>query len=402
MIAKHYFGRKLYTGKAFRRAFCIDELREVARSSMPNFAFEYIEGGAEDERALHWNRSALDAIRMIPNTLVDTSARHQRISLFGKEINSPIILGPTGLNGMTRYRGDLALARAAAAAGIPFTLSTVSNMRLEDVAQAGGRQWMQLYVLRDRAAARDILSRAERAGYEAIVFTTDANVFGYREWDRRNYRAPGKLTLRNMFDVALHPRWALDVLSHGIPWFDNIVDFLPPEAKSARTGVAYFNQLFTHDISWEDVAWIRDAWPHKLLLKGVLNVQDAQRAADAGCDGIILSNHGGRQLDICVAPIEVLPDMVRAVGDRMAIIVDSGFRRGGDVVKAMALGASAVMIGRATLYGLAAGGEAGVNHAIQILMNEIDRTLGQLGCPSLADVHAGMLAGQIPLDKSIR
>ncbi|MBI1424800.1 MAG: alpha-hydroxy-acid oxidizing protein [Gammaproteobacteria bacterium] len=360
---------------------------------MPNFAFEYIEGGSEDERALHWNRAALDAIRMIPNTLVDTSARHQRISLFGKEINSPIILGPTGLNGMTRYRGDLALARAAAAAGIPFTLSTVSNMRLEDVAKAGGRLWMQLYVLRDRAAARDILSRAERAGYEAIVFTTDANVFGYREWDRRNYRAPGKLTLRNMFDVALHPRWALDVLSHGIPWFDNIVDFLPAEAKSARTGVAYFNQLFTHDISWEDVAWIRKAWPHKLLLKGVLSVQDAQRAAEAGCDGIILSNHGGRQLDVCVAPIEMLPQMVRAVGDRMAIIVDSGFRRGGDVVKAMALGASAVMLGRATLYGLAAGGEAGVSHAIQILMNEIDRTLGQAGCRSLADVHAGMLTG---------
>lgn len=393
MIAKRFFGRKLYTGKAFQRAFCIDELREVARRAMPNFAFEYIEGGSEDERALHWNRAALDAIRMIPNTLVDTSARHQRISLFGKEINSPIILGPTGLNGMTRYRGDLALARAAAAAGIPFTLSTVSNMRLEDVAKAGGRLWMQLYVLRDRAAARDILSRAERAGYEAIVFTTDANVFGYREWDRRNYRAPGKLTLRNMFDVALHPRWALDVLSHGIPWFDNIVDFLPAEAKSARTGVAYFNQLFTHDISWEDVAWIRKAWPHKLLLKGVLSVQDAQRAAEAGCDGIILSNHGGRQLDVCVAPIEMLPQMVRAVGDRMAIIVDSGFRRGGDVVKAMALGASAVMLGRATLYGLAAGGEAGVSHAIQILMNEIDRTLGQAGCRSLADVHAGMLTG---------
>jgi len=388
------FGRKYYTGSDFRRAFSIDELRAIASRAVPDFAFEYVEGGSEDERALHWNRGALDAIRLIPNTLVDTSARHQRISLFGKESSSPLVIGPTGLNGMLRYRADVALARAAAAAGIPFTLSTVSNVRLEDVAEhAGGRLWMQLYVLHDRAAARDIISRAERAGYEALVFTTDANVFGYREWDRRNYRAPGKLTLRNMFDVALHPRWMLDVLSHGIPWFDNLVDFMPPEARSARTGVAYFHKLFAPDISWDDVAWLREAWPHKLLIKGVLSVNDAQRAADAGCDGIILSNHGGRQLDTCVAPIEVLPAIAQAVGERLTVIVDSGFRRGGDVVKAIALGAHAVMLGRATLYGLAAGGEAGVSHALQILMSEIDRTLGQLGCQSLADVHAGMLAG---------
>ena len=387
----------MYTGKAFRRAFSIEELRGIARRTTPNFAFEYIEGGAEDERALHWNRTALDAIRLIPNALVDTSARHQRIALFDKASASPLVIGPTGLNGITRYRGDLALARAAATAGIPFTLSTVSNMRLEEVAQkAGGRLWMQLYVLHDRAAARDILARADKAGYEAIVFTTDANVFGYREWDRRNYRAPGKLTLRNMIDVALHPRWLLDVYTHGIPWFDNIVDFMPPEAKSARTGVAYFNQLFSPDISWEDVAWIRETWPHKLLLKGVLNVNDAIHAADAGCDGIILSNHGGRQLDVCVAPIEMLPAMVQAVGHRLSLIVDSGFRRGGDVVKAIALGAHAVMLGRATLYGLAAGGEAGVSHALEILTNEIDRTLGQLGCRSLADVHPGMVVNAPP------
>jgi (S)-mandelate dehydrogenase len=397
MAKNSFFGRRLYSGKAFRRAFSIDELRGIARRAIPNFAFEYIEGGAEDERALHWNRAALDAIRLIPNTLVDTASRQQRISLFGKSSNSPIVIGPTGLNGITRYRGDLALARAAAAAGIPFTLSTVSNMRLEDVAaKAGGRLWMQLYVLKDRAAARDIIARAEGAGYEALVFTSDANVFGYREWDRRNYRAPGKLTLRNMLDVALHPRWVLDVLVHGIPWFDNIVDFMPPEAKSARSGVAYFNQLFAPDISWDDVAWIREAWPHKLLIKGVLNVNDALHAADLGCDGIILTNHGGRQLDVCVAPIEMLPIIKRTVGERMTIIVDSGFRRGGDVIKAIALGADAVMIGRATLYGLAAGGEAGVSHAIQILMSEIDRTLGQLGCRTLADVHADMLAGNTP------
>jgi (S)-mandelate dehydrogenase len=393
MINNNPFGRRYYTGRNFRRALSIDELRVIASRAVPNFAFEYVEGGSENERTLHWNREALDAIRFIPNTLVDTSDRHQRISLFDQESSSPLVIAPTGLNGMLRYQGDAALARAAATAGIPFTLSTVSNMRLEDVAEsAGGRLWMQLYVMKDRNVAQDIISRAEKAGYEALVFTTDANVFGYREWDQRNYRAPGKLTLRNMVDTVRYPRWMLDILPRGVPWFDNIIDFMPPEAKSASAGVAFFPKLFAPDISWDDVAWLREAWPRKLLLKGVLSVADALRAADSGCDGIILSNHGGRQLDACVAPIEVLPDIARLVGDRLTIIVDSGFRRGGDVVKAMALGADVVMIGRATLYGLAAGGEAGVDHALQILVTEIDRTLGQLGCQTLADVHPGMLA----------
>jgi len=185
----------------------------------------------------------------------------------------------------------------------------------------------------------------------------------------------------------------LNILPHGLPWFDNIVDFMPPEAKSASGGVAFFPKLFAPDISWDDVAWLREVWPRKLLLKGVLSVADAQRAADSGCDGIILSNHGGRQLDACVAPVEVLPDIACSVGDRLTVIVDSGFRRGSDVVKAVALGADAVMIGRAALYGLAAGGEAGVEHALQILTTEIDRTLGQLGCRTLADVHQDMFAG---------
>jgi (S)-mandelate dehydrogenase len=386
--------RKYYKGKDFRSALNIDELRWIASRAVPDFAFEYVEGGAEDEQALHWNRAALDAIRFIPGTLVDTSDRHQRISLFDEESSSPLIIAPTGLNGMLRYHGDSALARAAAAAGIPFTLSTVSNMRLEDVADvAGGRLWMQLYVMKDRNVARDIISRADKAGYEALVFTTDANVFGQREWDKRNYRSPGKLTLRSIADTLRHPRWMLNVLPHGIPWFDNIVDFMPPEAKSASGGVAFFPGLFAPNLSWDDVAWIRDIWPRKLLIKGVLSVADARRAVDAGCDGIILSNHGGRQLDSCVAPIQVLPDIAQAVGDRLTIVVDSGFRRGSDVVKAVALGANAVMTGRAVLYGLAAGGEAGVSHALSILMSEIDRTLGQLGCRTLADVHTGMLKG---------
>lgn len=385
--------RKFYSGRDFRRAITIDDLQAMAHRRIPTFAMEYVEGGSETEASLRRNRDAFAAIRLVPGALVDTSARNQRITLFGRESASPLIIAPTGLNGVTRRRGDVMLARAAAAAGVPFTLSTVSNMRLADVAaEAGDRLWMQLYIMKNRDIARDIVTRAERAGYEALVFTSDANVFGLREWDQRNYRAPAKLTWRNMIDVALHPRWFFDVMvPNGLPRFENIVDFTPPEFQGARAGVRYVPSLFAPDISWNDVTWLRDLWPRKLLVKGILNVADAERAAELGCDGIVLTNHGGRQLDSCVAPIEVLPDIVHAVGDRLTVIVDSGFRRGTDVVKAMALGAHAVMIGRATLYGLAAGGEAGVSHALKILTSEIDRVLGQLGCRSFAEVDSHLL-----------
>jgi (S)-mandelate dehydrogenase len=386
--------RKFYSGSDCRRTLSIEELRHVARRRVPNFAFEYVEGGAEDERALRRNINAFESIRLVPNTLVDTSSRHQRTTLFGHELKSPLIIAPTGLNGMLSHRGDVALARAAAAVGIPFSLSTLSNVRLEDVAmEVGGNLWMQLYVMNDRNITHDIVTRADNAGYEALIFTADANVFGYREWDRRNYRQPGKLTLRNLIDVALHPRWISNVLiPNGVPRFENIIDFMPPEAQTAQGGVAFVPRLFEPKISWDDVSWLRETWSRKLIVKGILNVADAKRAADLDCDGIVVSNHGGRQLDSAVSPIEVLLEITQAVGDRMVVLVDSGFRRGTDVVKAIAMGASGVMIGRPVLYGLAAGGEAGVSHALTILTDEIDRALGQTGCRSLADLNPQMLA----------
>ena len=391
--------RKLYPGRDFRRAFSIEELRQIARKRVPNFALEYVEGGAEDEITLRRNREALESIRFIPNTLIDTSARHQRINLFDREASSPLIIAPTGLNGMLHSHADVALARAAAKSGIPFTLSQLSNARLEDVAtQAGGRLWMQLYLMTDREIADDILNRAQHADYEALVFTSDANVFGYREWDRRNYREPGKLSLRNLIDVALHPRWIFDVLfPNGVPRFENIIDFMPPQARSARGGVAFVPRLFAPNINWSDVKWLRKRWPRKLIIKGILNVADAKRAAELGCDGIVLTNHGGRQLDSCVSPIDVLPAIADAVGNQLCVMVDSGFRRGNEVLKAMALGANAVMIGRPMLYGLAAGGEAGALHALSILTSEIDRGLGQLGCRSLDELGPHLLHRTIQL-----
>ncbi|HUG97682.1 MAG TPA: alpha-hydroxy acid oxidase [Gammaproteobacteria bacterium] len=385
--------RTLYAGRDFRRALSIEELRGIARRRVPHFVFEYVECGAEDELSLRWNRAVFESIRFRPTTLVDTTGRHIRANVLGQPSNAPLIIAPTAMNGMQSRDGDVALARAGASAGIPFCLSTFSNARLEALANdASGRLWMQLYLLGERAIARDIVARADAAGYEALVLTTDANVFGFREWDKRNYRAPARLTLRNLFDAARHPRWLLDIaFPGGFPRFENVLDFLPPEARSARAGVAHLPRLLVPDVTWADVEWLRRAWPRKLLVKGILDTADARRAVELGCDGIVLSNHGGRQLDGCVSPLEVLPEIVAAVGDRCAVIVDSGFRRGADVVKAVALGAQSVMIGAATLYGLAAGGEEGARHAIGILTGEIDRVLGQLGCNSLAELGPQLL-----------
>jgi (S)-mandelate dehydrogenase len=387
--------RRAFRGTNPARAMHIGDLREIARRKVPNFVFEYVEGGSEDEATLRHNRAALEALRFVPRTLVDTRTRHQRIQLFGRESPSPLVIAPTGGNGMIHPLGDIALARAAARFGIPFCLSTVSTVRLEHLAaQAPGRLWMQLYVMENRKVAEDIVARAAAAGYEALVFTTDANVFGSREWDRRNYRSPGKPTLLNLLDAVRHPRWLYEVLvRRGVPRFENFASFLPPGQARALGGSTIIPRLFGPSICWDDIGWLRRLWPGKLLVKGVLSVADAERAAELGCDGIVLTNHGGRQLDHCVAPIEVLPAIAEAVGKRMTLIIDSGFRRGTDVIKALALGAHAVMIGRATLYGLTAAGQRGAERALEILTDEIDRTLGHLGCCSVAELGPHLLYG---------
>ena len=379
--------RRAFTRGDIRRALNIADLREIARRRVPGFVFEYVEGGAEDEATIKGNRSALERLRLLPDTLIDCSRRHLRSTLFGRSVQAPLVIGPTGLNGLLYPDGDVLLARAAAKLGIPFTLSTVSTTRLEEVAaRAGGRLWMQLYVVKDRAVARELMQRAGASGYEALVFTIDANVFGNREWDRRGYRSPGKPTLSSQLDALRHPRWLWRVMiRNGMPRFRNLEAFLPPDLTPMGASTV-IPQLFDATICWEDIAWMREHWRGKLLLKGVLSAADAEKALALGLDGIVVSNHGGRQLDYCVAPIDMLPEITAAVGTRLQVIVDSGFRRGTDVVKALALGAQAVMLGRATLYGLIAGGQPGIERALEILSFELDKTLGLLGCNSVADL----------------
>jgi len=376
--------RRLYRGRDLRRAQNIAELRAMAAARVPNFCFEYLEGGADDELSLRRNRSSYDAIGFLPRTLIDVSVRDLGCALFGSRVAMPVVIAPTGFNGLLSHEGDLMLAEAARDAGIPMCQSMVSTVALERIAATGVRHWMQIYPFKDRDNLAGVVRRAGQAGSEAIVLTTDVALFGNREWDRRNYRAPMKLNFDNLMDVAMRPRWMWDVLvPHGMPRFKNLGDFLPPGQDSARNAASFLSTQMDPSLNWRDIQWLRDLWPRKLIIKGILSPEDARRAKSLGVDGLVITNHGGRQLDGCAAPIEVLPDIRDAVGPEMTLIVDSGLRRGSDFVKARALGADAAMSGRATLYGLAAGGKPGVARALEIIRAEIDRSLGLLGCPNL-------------------
>jgi (S)-mandelate dehydrogenase len=385
--------RRRYRGTNVERALTIEDLRQIARRRTPNFAFEYVEGGAEEEVTLRRNRAVFDDIALMPRTLVDVSNRRLGIQLFGRESALPIVIGPTGVNGFLTHEGDLQLALAAAGAGIPFTLSTVSTVAMEDIVRrAGGRLWMQLYVYRDREWARRFVERVERAGCEALVLTVDTSVPGLREWDLRNFRRPMQLDLRNKLDILMHPRWLFDVMiPHGLPRLANVGDLIPPGANSARNASSALGKQLDPSLSWKDVAWLRDLWPRTLIIKGISGVEDALLAAQHGADGIVLSNHGGRQLDGAVSPMEVLPAVEAALNGRLTIMLDSGFRRGSDIVKALLLGADAVLLGRAAIYGLAAGGQPGAARSIEILRTEVERVIGLLGCNSISSLDPACL-----------
>jgi len=371
-------------------AYNIADLREMALRRVPKGMFEFVDRGTEDEVALRNNRAAFERIKLRPRTLVDVSGRSQEVTLFGNKQKMPIAIAPTGTAGLMWYEGEIALARAAAEAGIPFTLATGSMTAMEKVAdQAGGRLWFQLYLWPDRSLSHKLVERAKAAGYEALVVTVDGAVSGNREYNLRNgFTIPFTFTARNVTDVLMHPRWMFGVLGRylattGMPRYENY----PSELKNKITARPMGRSMLKSDsLNWDDLRMLRKMWPHTLMVKGILHPQDAILAADCGADAVIVSNHGGRNLDSSMAPIEVLPGVVDAVGKRTTVIVDSGFRRGSDVVKALALGANAVLIGRATLYGTAAGGKTGAARAIAIFREEIDRVMALIGCRSVAEL----------------
>jgi isopentenyl diphosphate isomerase/L-lactate dehydrogenase-like FMN-dependent dehydrogenase len=378
----------------------VADLRELARRRLPRGVFEFFDRGNGDETALVENRVAFDRIKLEPRALVDTSRRSQGITLFGKQHAMPIAIAPTGSAGLAWHEGEIALARAAAAAGIPFALATGSMTSLERVAaEAGGTLWFQIYMWPDRSLSHQLVERAKAAGYQALIVTVDTPVPPGREYNLRNgMTVPFRFTRRNVTDVLMHPRWLAGVLMRylvttGMPRYENY----PTEMKTRITAAPMGRSMMVTDsLTWEDLRALRKLWPHTLMVKGILRVQDALAAADCGADAVIVSNHGGRAVDSTRAPIEVLPEVVEAAGRRLTVLVDSGFRRGADVVKALALGAKAVLIGRATLYGTAVAGEAGAARAIEIYRDEVDRLLALIGCPGVAALDRSYLASPRP------
>jgi isopentenyl diphosphate isomerase/L-lactate dehydrogenase-like FMN-dependent dehydrogenase len=371
-------------------AYNIHDLRDIALKRVPKGLFEFMDRGTEDEVSLRNNREVFDRIRFRTRTFRDVSKRTQEATLFGVKHKMPMVIAPTGTAGLMWYEGELALARAARAAGIPFTLATGSITAMERVAdEAGGELWFQLYLWPDRSLSHELVNRAKAAGYKALIVTVDGVSAGNREYNIRNgFTIPFSYSTRNVLDMLGHPRWLFGTMMRylvttGMPMYANY----PAAAKAKMTkGPMGRSSLRTDSIKWEDFDALRKIWPHKLIVKGLLDPEDASTAVDHGADGIVVSNHGGRNLDGIASPIEVLPEIADAVGSRATVFMDSGIRRGTDVVKALALGADAVLVGRSTLYGVAAGGEMGAARALEIYRDEIHRVLALLGVNSLAEL----------------
>jgi (S)-mandelate dehydrogenase len=375
------------------KAFNIEELRLAARRRLPRAVFDFIDGGAEDELTLRENRAAFDRVRLQRRVLVGVSGVDTATTILGKAAKLPIAIAPTGAVGFGWRGGDVAVARAAARYGIPFSLSTSATASIERIAaEAPGRLWFQAYFFRDREFTFGLIERARQAGYDTLMVTADLPVGGKRERDFRNdFSIPFRFTPRNVLDFATRPAWALDMLLRGVPALENLAGMAVAKGGT-RNIVSSVGRDQDASLDWDVIRRVRDAWPGKLLVKGVVHPADAERAVAAGCDGVIVSNHGGRQLDGELASFDALPGVVRAIGGKRAVLLDGGIRRGRDIVKALACGAQAVMIGRATYYGVCAAGEAGALRALEILSDELVRTLQLCGVRRVTEIGPELLA----------
>ena len=361
----------------------VSDYRALAERRLPRAVFDYLEGGAGDERGLRRNREAFDRILFAPRHLLDVSRRDLSTRLFGRQLSSPLVIAPTGLNGALRPDGDRLLARAAQDAGIPFCLSTASTTAIEELAgSVGGDLWFQLYIMH-RELARQLVRRAHGAGYSTLVLTVDVAVGGRRPRDMRNgFGVPFRMSPRFALDCALHPAWTLRQLRHGLPQLANMAD---AAATDVTAQARLMQRQMDASFAWDDLKSLRDDWPRTLLVKGILDPGDVAACFELGVDGVVLSNHGGRQLEDVAAPVDVLA----ATDDPgKPLLVDSGIRSGADIAKALASGASAVLVGRAVLYGLAAAGQDGVRDVLRLLREELDNTLALVGCANIADLSA--------------
>ena len=373
-------------------AATIADLRDRARARLPRAVFDFIAGGADDELTLRRNAVDFDGLEWRPRVLVDVAKRDCSATVLGSRASLPLIVAPTGLAALAWARADVLLAQAAHNIGVPFTISTSSSVRMEDIRQGApdARLWFQVYLYKDRDLVRSLIARATAIDCDAVVVTVDVPVLGRRLRDQRNrFTVPLRPTARLAWDLLRCPRWTAQILVNGVPRMENFVD------AGGDMSVASLAALMTSNmdpsVSWDSIAWLRDLWPGRLVLKGVLHEEDARRAVAYGIDAIAVSNHGGRQLDSVTSTIRALPAIAAAVAGRAQVFVDGGIQRGSDIAKACALGANAVMVGRAALYGVGAGGRAGADRACAILAQELDRCLALLGCPSAARLDPGWL-----------
>lgn len=368
-------------------ALHIADLRERAKRRLPRLVFDYLDGAAEDETTLAANTAAFAEHSLLPRYLCDVSQRSSAIELLGQRWAQPFGIAPIGMAGLFWPGGDIAAAKAAAKAQVPYVLSTAASSTLEDVIAANPAAWFQLYVL-NQALAEHLLARALKAGYQTLVVTVDVPLSGLRERDARNgLSQPLKLSPAALASMLARPRWLAGILRHGQP---DMANLRSADASDAALQAALLQRQMDASFNWERLQAIRQRWPHRLLVKGLLSPLDVAQAFDLGADAVIVSNHGGRQLNGAPASLACLPAAVAAAGGK-PVLLDGGIRRGGDVIKALALGASAVLLGRAPMYGLASAGEAGVTQALQLLARQLDTSLALLGCSRIEQVQAGHL-----------
>ena len=379
------------------KAINLDDLRLLAKRRLPKIAFDFIEGGVDDELCLSRNRDAFAQYRLLPRYMNDVSTRDQTATLMGRSYARPFGFSPMGILGLFRPNADLMLAEAAAYADIPYLMSSASSASIEAAAKlAPGQTWFQLYGTSNPTINEDMVRRARDLNLSTLVVTIDVPVNSNRERNRRNgFSRPLKMTPSIVIEALKHPGWLMDFLkSGGIPVMENWVPYASKGASASEVNDLYGTLTPAPMVTWSNIEQIRAQWPGNLVLKGILHPQDAVRAAEIGAQAIIVSNHGGRQLDTAPSPLDMLPEIHAAVGDRIELILDSGVRRGSDVVIAMCLGARLVLFGRPPLYGAAAGGTAGVKRAIEIMGKEIDTIMAQIGCSSLAQLGPHYLRTQ--------
>jgi L-lactate dehydrogenase (cytochrome) len=370
----------------------VEDLRELAKRRIAKAIFDYVDRGSYSEATLRANRADLESLTLRQRVAIDVDRRSTRTTMLGQDVAMPVALAPTGLTGLNWADGEMLAARAAERFGVPFTLSTMSICSIEDVASVLTRPfWFQLYVMRDRGFSASLIERAKAVGCSALVLTLDLQVQGQRHQDLKNGLAvPPRLTLGTFFDVLTKPGWAFNVLRGKRKSFGNLEGRIP-NADSLTTLSQWIAGQFDPTLSWKDVEWVRKLWGGKIILKGILDAEDAKIAAATGADAIVVSNHGGRQLDGAASSIRALPEVVDAVGGKTEVLFDGGVRSGQDVLKALALGAKGTMIGRAFLYGLGALGEKGVTRTLEIIRNELDVSMALCGLREVKDASPAIL-----------